>query len=367
MIAAGRPSGGFPGSAPAACRRRVPGAVAVAGGTEGGRQRLHANLSGRRQIDPALAAVDAVVGALDQPGHQLERLGAGAVVDRGTGRLADDQRRAGLIDQHTVGLVDDREIQAAHHQRVLISPPPIEPREAAMQRGGHRPPAHLVAQVVEHQLLVAAINNVAGIGRAPLGRRQAVHNQASGQPERLIHRREQGVIAPGEIVVHRHHVHHAPRQRRGRRDERGGQRLALAGRQLRHPPAQHRPRRHELHVVRPQAQKLRGNGADQCKAAGRRGGCDAGPQRATQRGRRRSRGNGPLRGLARKGSRQARHVRGAEPPERLWRPRQQRRSRPEVLLHGAARAHLALRIRRRRRQPRHSGGGHAHGRCSPSP
>ena len=65
------------------------------------------------------------------------------------GRAGDDQRRARLVDQDRVDLVDDREIVAAlDHLRALV--------------------LHVVAQIVEAEFVVGGVGDVAGIGVAAL-------------------------------------------------------------------------------------------------------------------------------------------------------------------------------------------------------
>ena len=83
----------------------------------------------------------------------LERLGDAreVVVDLrgGLGLAGDDQRRARLVDQDRVDLVHDREVVAA--------------LDDALERDGH-----VVAQVVEAELGVRAVDDVGRVGLAPL-------------------------------------------------------------------------------------------------------------------------------------------------------------------------------------------------------
>ena len=66
-------------------------------------------------------------------------------------RAGDDQRRAGLVDEDRVDLVDDREVVAA--------------LDALLDGVGH-----VVAQVVEAELVVGAVGDVGGVGDAALVR-----------------------------------------------------------------------------------------------------------------------------------------------------------------------------------------------------
>ena len=66
-----------------------------------------------------------------------------------------------------VDLVDDREVVAAlHHLRQLV--------------------LHVVAQVVEAELVVGAVGDVAGIGGLALVIVEAVHDDADAEPEEAV-------------------------------------------------------------------------------------------------------------------------------------------------------------------------------------
>ena len=75
-------------------------------------------------------------------------------VGRFLGRARDDQRRPRLVDQDAVDLVDDREVVPALD---VV-------RELEL---------HVVAQVVEAELVVRAVGDVGGVGDLPLLRRSA--------------------------------------------------------------------------------------------------------------------------------------------------------------------------------------------------
>ena len=66
-------------------------------------------------------------------------------VDVVVGLARDDERRARLVDQDRVDLVDDRVVEPALH---------------ALRRLEH----HVVAQVVEAELVVGAVGDVGGVG-----------------------------------------------------------------------------------------------------------------------------------------------------------------------------------------------------------
>ena len=167
-----------------------------------------------------------------------------------------DQRRARLVDQHAVGLVDDRELQPAQQQ------PPAHPgagqglhlhRDCARFSAEH----HAIAQVVEGDLLVAAVSDVAAVGRAARFRVHALLDAAHGEAERMVDGPHALRVALREVVVHRDDVHRAPGERRGCSGEGRGDRLALARLHLGQHAVEHRPAADELHVEMPLADRAR--------------------------------------------------------------------------------------------------------------
>ena len=97
--------------------------------------------------DRALAAVDLVVGALLHPRRELRE--HVEVLPGAVHRPGDDQRGARLVDEDGVDLVDDRVVVAALH----------DVAQAAN---------HVVAQVVEAELVVRAVRDVRVVGLAAL-------------------------------------------------------------------------------------------------------------------------------------------------------------------------------------------------------
>ena len=87
---------------------------------------------------------------LQLPGDLVGLAVAGDVV---VGRAGDDQRRAGFVDQDVVDFVDDREVQRTLGLLHVLG--------IAIVVAGGRP--HVVAQVVEAELVVRAVGDVAGI------------------------------------------------------------------------------------------------------------------------------------------------------------------------------------------------------------
>ena len=130
----------------------------------------------RAQI--ALAAGHALDGGLDD----LVLLGR---IGRGTGN---DQRGAGFVDEDRVHFVDDRVVPAAlHHFLGAV---------------GH---AH-VAQVVEAELGVGAIGDVARVLGAAFVGAHRILDAADGEAEVLVDDAHPGGVAAGEVVVDGHDV-----------------------------------------------------------------------------------------------------------------------------------------------------------------
>ena len=106
------------------------------------------------------------------------------VVER---RAGDDQRRAGLVDQDAVDLVDDRVIELALGLILLGR-------------------LHVVAQVVEAEFVVGAVGDIAAVHLLALGRIHLRLDRAHGHPEAVKERAHPLGVAAGQVVVDRHHV-----------------------------------------------------------------------------------------------------------------------------------------------------------------
>ena len=155
--------------------------------------------------------------------YQLEAPSAGP---------GDDQRGAGLVDQDGVDLVDDRVVVAALHQVV--------------QRV-----RHVVAQVVEAELVVGAVGDVGVVGDAALVGRHLGEDHADVQAEEAVHPAHPLAVAFGQVVVDGDDVHALAGQRVEVGGQHTGQGLALTGLHLGDvAQVQGRPA-HHLHVERP--------------------------------------------------------------------------------------------------------------------
>jgi hypothetical protein len=189
-----------------------------------------------RELDPLLGERDRVVLLVERVVLVLAELrddlvDLGVLVRRGLAGAADDQRRARFVDQDRVDLVDDREVQLAALGVVV---------DAEL---------HVVAEVVEAELVVLAVGDVAPVGALLLGVGLRVHDRAGREPEEPVEPTHPLRVAAGEVVVDGDHVHALAREPVEVAGERGDQRLALAGLHLGDlPGVQHHPA-DQLHVV----------------------------------------------------------------------------------------------------------------------
>ena len=144
--------------------------------------------------------------------HQLRNdLAHPRVLVRGlVGRPGDDQRRPRLVDQDRVHFVDDGVVVPALHAILDLE-------------------LHVVAQVVEAELVVGSVSDVGAVGGPALVVVQVVDDHAHRQPQELVDLAHPLGVALGQVVVHRDHVDPVPGQSVQVAGQRGHQRLALAG------------------------------------------------------------------------------------------------------------------------------------------
>ena len=158
--------------------------------------------------------------------HHRRELGE-AVVEVGglLGGAGDDQRRARLVDEDVVDLVDDREV--VHRDGLAVLADAAAVLDLLLEGRGH-----VVAQVVEAELGVRAVRDVRRVGRALLLVGLVVLEHADGQAEAFVDRAHPVRVAAGQVVVDRDDVHALARERVEHDRERAGERLALAGAHL---------------------------------------------------------------------------------------------------------------------------------------
>jgi len=125
---------------------------------------------------------------------------------------------------------------------------------------------HVVAQVVEAELVVGAIGDVGSIGFLALEIVHLVLDAADGKSEEFVNLAHPLGIATREVIVDRHHMNATPGQRVERHRQGRRQSLALPGAHLRDPSLVKHQTTHELnikmtHTQRPSA-RLTDQGED---------------------------------------------------------------------------------------------------------
>ena len=129
--------------------------------------------------------VHAVVVGIELADHCVHGLVEVHVLVRGTGN---DERSSCLIDEDGVHFVHDGKIVAALHKIRGVE-------------------FHVVAQVVEAELVVGAVGDVRGIGCPALVVVEIVHNNAGCETKEGIDLSHPGGVALGQIVVDCDNVH----------------------------------------------------------------------------------------------------------------------------------------------------------------
>jgi hypothetical protein len=151
------------------------------------------------------------------------------LVGRLLGGAADDQGSAGLVDEDGVDLVDDGEVVAA-----LDVHPQVE--------------LHVVAEVVEAELVVGPVGDVGAVGLLPLPVVHVVLDDAHREAEEAVETSHPLRVALGQVVVDGDDVHALALEGVQVGGEGGDEGLALAGLHLRdHAPVQRNPP-DQLHV-----------------------------------------------------------------------------------------------------------------------
>ncbi len=172
-----------------------------------------------------LDALDALVGQHRRVGLLVDRVVDLALearddlvdldveVGRLLGRARDDERGPGLVDEDRVDLVDDRVVEAALDHAV-------------------RRRLHVVAQVVEAELVVLAVGDVAVVVLLALEILEAVHDHAGGQAEEPVEPAHPLRVAARQVVVDRDDVDALAGQRVEVTGQGRDQRLAFTGAHL---------------------------------------------------------------------------------------------------------------------------------------
>ncbi len=155
----------------------------------------------------ALFLVDLVIGLVERRHVAVDGVvEVGSVVER----AGNNERRARFVDQDRVDFVDDGVgMPALHHLRQLV--------------------LHIVAQIVEAELVIGAVGDVAGIGGAPLVVVETVDDDADREAEKFVNLSHPFGVAAGEVIVDGDDMHALAGERVQINGERRDQRLAFAG------------------------------------------------------------------------------------------------------------------------------------------
>ncbi len=111
-----------------------------------------------------------------------DEVDAGVLVGGLVGGAGDDERRAGLVDEDGVDLVDDAVVLAALDHVVEVE-------------------LHVVAEVVKAELVVGAVGDVGGVGVASLLVGEIVDDDADREAEEAVDLAHPLGVALGEVVV----------------------------------------------------------------------------------------------------------------------------------------------------------------------
>ena len=190
--------------------------------------------AGLEHADGALLLVDLEVLAGNEAVREPRELGEPAV-GLARGRARDDERRARLVDEDRVDLVDDGEVVTALHHVGRL-------------------PRHVVAQVVEAELVVGAVRDVGRVLLAAHRGGLPGHDASGRHAERAEDAAHELGLVAREEVVDRDDVHAAARERVQVGGGRGDEGLALTGLHLGDVAEVQGGAAHELHVEVTQAE-----------------------------------------------------------------------------------------------------------------
>ena len=133
-----------------------------------------------------------------------------------------------------------------------------KPALHALRRREH----HVVAQVVEAELVVRPVGDVRAVRDLLVGVRHLREVHADGHAEELVDPAHPVGVARSEVVVHRHDVHALAAECIQIRGQRRDERLAFAGAHFRDLAVVERDAAQELHVEMPHAERALAGLAD---------------------------------------------------------------------------------------------------------
>ena len=159
------------------------------------------------------------------------------------GGAANNKRRTGFVDQDGVHFVNNTEVELALHQLP----------------GAHR---HVVAEVVEAELVVGTVSHVAVVADAAFFGVQAVHDKAHREAQELVDHAHLLRVTAGEVVVHRHHVHAMTAKAVQVNGQCGGKGLTFTGSHFGDGAFVEHEATNHLHVERHHAERFHGIGVE---------------------------------------------------------------------------------------------------------
>ena len=124
---------------------------------------------------------------------------------------------------------------------------------------------HVVAKIVEAELVVGAVGHVGGVGLPALRRIEAMHDDADAQAQELIDAAHPLRVAAGQVVVDGDDVHALAGERVQIDGEGGDKRLALAGLHLGDRAFVQHHAADELHVEMALAERALGGFTNSCE------------------------------------------------------------------------------------------------------
>src|SRR6185312_1787389 len=115
--------------------------------------------------------------------HGNDAVDAVVLVSRFLTWTRDNQWGTGLVDEDGIDLVDNGKVEL--------------PLDIAFQ-----PEFHVVAQVVEAELVVCTVGDVGAVGLSPLLLVEVVNNRAHRQAKEAVNPAHPPRVAPGQVIVH---------------------------------------------------------------------------------------------------------------------------------------------------------------------
>jgi hypothetical protein len=218
-------------------------------------QRADELAAGRGQLDLLVVVLVFVVFVLGESRHHLggPAIRGNDLLDRLVAQRADDQRRAGLVDQDAVGLIDQSEVGAPLHGLLAGGVELRDLAENARLGHAHAPQEQPISHEVEAEFLSRAVSNVAGVSLATVFAGVLGQDGADRQAKHLVDRPHVVGVALGQVIVDRGQVGALARQGVNIEGQRGRERLAFARFHLGDAAVKQGDAADHLHVVMPLA------------------------------------------------------------------------------------------------------------------